>query len=253
MEPTTPTQPIAEPVSPNAQTFTCIVQPAPPAICSSKDGPTQWFDSILGMSWAFATLLIVTLLLCFGPRGKLGELLDAISKFIGRVRDAKIGGVSLSTEAQHALAQSMGAQVAGATPVLDQAKAKPASNDEAALIDRLVRKDFSGVKVGDYPYLMHEGTRTPKGRYKFAARIYIEFWTDNLEKRQKDSVDKVYYRVDDTFPKQWWVMSGEDAERGFQLVVRINGEFTVVAVVKFKNGDEVWLTRYLNLPGRPTE
>jgi hypothetical protein len=47
-------------------------------------------------------------------------------------------------------------------------------------------------------------------------------------------------------------MSGEDARRGFQVVLRINGEFTVVAVVKYKDGETVWLTRYLDLPGRPS-
>jgi hypothetical protein len=253
MEPTTtPTPSVPETGTPGAQTFTCIVQPAAAPACLKEDDPAGWLDSVLGMSWAFATLVIVTLLLCFGPRGKLGELLDAISAFIARMKSANIGGFTLSAEAKAALKESPDARVAGATPVLAQEQRATESEDEKALIDRLVRKDFERVKIGDYPYLLHEASRTPKARYKYATRVYLEFWTDNEERPQQDAVEKVYYRVDDSFPKKWWVMSGEDARRGFQLVIRINGEFTIVAVVKYKNGDTVWLTRYLELPGRPT-
>jgi hypothetical protein len=238
------------------QTFTCIVQPTPAAPSCPGAGP-GWASSVLGMGWAFATLLIVMLLLLFGPRGKLALLLDSMSSFISRMDGAKFGGVSLSAPAKHALAQGGGASIAGATPVVERMEAQAASADppdaDQLLIDKLLKKDFTSVSIGDYPYLMHEASRTPKARFKYASRVYLEFWTQNESRPQVNEVEKVYYRLDDTFPRPGWVTISDDAQNGFQVVLRLNGEFTIVAVVKFKNGDAVWLTRYLDLPGRPTE
>lgn len=217
--------------------------------CPPSEGErTSLFVEVLDMGWPFAILMIVGLTLIFDRKGRIGLIFEAIARLIHRANKVVVGGTEITAAMEAALDEK---PAIGVAPVGNVPKKVMSSDDE--LVKKLVEKDFSGVTVGDYPYLMHEGKKTPKGRFPFAARVYLEFWTTNNKKFQKKDVEKVFYRVDDTFPDEWWVMTSDDPSKDFQLVVRIIGEFTIVAVVKLKSGELIWLTRYLDLPGRPVD
>jgi hypothetical protein len=233
---------------------------AAPGACDAKSTPiilqcpqpeqapsAGMMGQILGMGWPFALLLIILLVITLDRGGRIGSLFDAIISFIRKAKSVAVGGTTITTAMEEALQRE---PAVGVAPVGDVVSERV--NGDDLLIKKLLAQDYTSVTTGDYPYLMHEGKRTPKGKFPYAARVYLEFWTANGKIFQKDAVQKVFYRVDNTFPKQWWVMTSDDVDTDFQLVVRIQGEFTVVAVVKLKTGEYIWLTRYLDLPGRPT-
>lgn len=226
------------------QTAAVVLQCSKPLGSSSLTLIATLFD----MGWPFATLMLTALIMAFGPRGKMGRLLDALANLIDRVKSIKVGNNVITTEEEQALIKkpAIGVNPVGALTGSD----KSGTNDDG-LILKLFKKDFDQVSIGDYPYLMHEAKRTTQGDF-YVARVYLEFWTKNKEYFQKDKVEKVFYRVDDTFSENWRVLTSADADRSFQLILRIYGEFTIIAVVKTTAGEYIWLTRYLDLPGRPT-
>jgi hypothetical protein len=49
------------------------------------------------------------------------------------------------------------------------------------------------------------------------------------------------------------VIATESQNNQFELWLNVWGEFTVIAYVERKDKEPLWLTRYLDLPGRPPE
>lgn len=79
------------------------------------------------------------------------------------------------------------------------------------------------------------------------VRTYIEAYEDeNL----LDEITRVTYRLHDTFAKK--VISTESRDKSFEVWVNIYGEINLVAYVERRGKPPLWLTRYLDLPGRPT-
>jgi hypothetical protein len=62
----------------------------------------------------------------------------------------------------------------------------------------------------------------------------------------------VTYRLYDDF-KPRTVVATEAREREFELWLNVYGEFTIIAYAERENGEGLWLTRYLDLPGRPPD
>lgn len=79
------------------------------------------------------------------------------------------------------------------------------------------------------------------------VRAYIEAYEDD---NLLDEIVRVTYRLHDTFnPK---VMTTQARKKSFELWISIYGEFNLIAYVERKNKPPLWLTRYIDLPGRPT-
>jgi hypothetical protein len=47
------------------------------------------------------------------------------------------------------------------------------------------------------------------------------------------------------------VYASEEREEGFPILLNVWGEFTIVAIVERRSNPPLFLTRYLDLPGRP--
>ncbi len=115
----------------------------------------------------------------------------------------------------------------------------------------LERKEYPKTIVEDL-FLVHESkiVREKKGKIKglYVVRIWLEAY-DILEIHK---IKRISYRLyNDDFPQS--VLSTEDSASNFDIWINVYGEFTIIAYVELNNGDCVWLTRFLDLPGRPED
>lgn len=106
-------------------------------------------------------------------------------------------------------------------------------------------------EINEDLYLVHavKETRpyTGPGTGRWMVRVYVEAYE---EEKQLDEIIRVTYRLHDTFMKK--VIATEDRDKAFELWINIYGEFNLIAYVERKDKPSFWLTRYLDLPGRPT-
>ena len=101
-------------------------------------------------------------------------------------------------------------------------------------------------------YLIHAAEtvrpRRPTRPGLWRVRVWVEAYTPGA----LSGIRRVSYRLyQDDFPRP--VISTEDRDRDFELWISVYGEFTVVAYAELVGGSGLWLTRYLDLPGRPPE
>src|SRR3546814_10839698 len=119
------------------------------------------------------------------------------------------------------------------------------------LVELLRQKQY-GV-VNDYPYLIHtaEMQRAPttpvSGRW--TIRLWLEF--DGEHDFASRDVAAVYYRLHDSWREERRVVSTSAADKHFELWLSVYGEFTVIAAIELKAHRVIWLSRYLDLRGRP--
>jgi hypothetical protein len=118
------------------------------------------------------------------------------------------------------------------------------------IADLLQRREYP-ANVAESPYLVHESQivrpRTEKTVGLYRVRVRLE--ADSAPELQ--NVRRVTYRLHETFPHP--TLATEAREEGFELWINVYGEFTVVAVVERDGLSPLWLTRYINLPGRPPD
>jgi len=101
-------------------------------------------------------------------------------------------------------------------------------------------------------YLIHQSEvirqRTPENKGLYRVKVWIESESDAsfLE------IKRVVYRLHDTFMSK--VIATEAKNNEFELWLNVYGEFTIIAYVDRVGGKKpLWLTRYLDLPGRPPD
>lgn len=118
------------------------------------------------------------------------------------------------------------------------------------LTKELIDKEYDRLIEEQY-FLLHasEVIREPKsprsGRYR--VRVWLESYYD----KPLDEIIRVTYRIwHDARPP---IISTTSAKTNFDLWLNVYGEFPVLAYVERKNKPGVWLTRYLDLPGRPPD
>ena len=106
--------------------------------------------------------------------------------------------------------------------------------------------------VVDNVFLIHASevltprTKPNSGRYR--VRVWVEAYKENL----LDDIESVAYRLYDDFPQNIIVTSARD--KSFELWLNVYGEFTIVSYIKRKNdASPLWLSRFLDLPGRPPD
>lgn len=221
--------------------------------CAAGVSPWACAASIVTqIGWPFVFLIVVLLLFVLrGPRDSLGMLVSALSKFLDRTKKVKAGGVELEAVLPKELAEDKNLEVAGATAI-ETVEAAGRGGKDHELVSRLRKSERVSEPVSDYPYLMHQGAKISKSSdFPYIIKAWIEF--DKEYGFGLDEVARVYYRLDPTFPKEDWVLVSEDHAKFFEIWMRVYGEFTIIAVVVLKDGRKFWLSRYLDLPGRPAD
>jgi hypothetical protein len=115
----------------------------------------------------------------------------------------------------------------------------------------LVEKRYSQGIVEDL-YLVHESGVTVARTSQRPGLYRVRIWLEAYIPSELDSVERVSYRLyNDEFPEP--VVATEARANSFELWLNVYGEFTVVAYAERRGKPSVWLTRYLDLPGRPPE
>jgi hypothetical protein len=115
---------------------------------------------------------------------------------------------------------------------------------------KLLNRNYP-VEITDELYLVHATQearpyRGPRTGW-WHVRAYIEAYEDET---LLDEIVRVTYRLHDTFSEK--VIATEARDKAFELWISIYGEFNLIAYVERKGKPALWLTRYLDLPGRPT-
>ncbi len=119
-----------------------------------------------------------------------------------------------------------------------------------------VREVLEGKKyptaVRDDVYLVHNAEllrqRGTPGTGRYRVRVWVEAYDEEL----LESIRRVTYRLYDDFSPRT-VVATEARQREFELWLNVYGEFTIVAFAERDNAEGIWLTRYIDLPGRPPD
>jgi hypothetical protein len=127
---------------------------------------------------------------------------------------------------------------------------------EDDLRDSLEKKQYP-ANISEDIYLLHavEVLREPQkdasGRQRGWYRVRV--WLETETSDQLNACTRVIYRLHDTFGPSRRVIATEAKDRAFELEMRVYGEFNVIAYVERLGKPPIWLSRYLDLPGRPTD
>jgi YEATS family len=105
--------------------------------------------------------------------------------------------------------------------------------------------------IAEEVYLLHAAEiispRTENRKGSYQVKVWLEAYADT----DFNECEQVVYRLHESFNQK--VIATEAKNNQFELWLNVWGEFTIIAYVKRKNEDPLWLTRYLDLPGRPPD
>lgn len=111
------------------------------------------------------------------------------------------------------------------------------------------QKNSTGIS--EEVYLIHiSEVIVPKTPEK-SGRYRVKVWLEAYSEADFNECIRVTYRLHQSFKRQ--VIATESQNNQFELWLNIWGEFTIIAYVERKGKEPLWLTRYLDLPGRPPE
>lgn len=226
----------------------------PPLGVCTADG-SQWvcvIGLVTQIGWPMTFLLLLGALFATpGARRGAARMTGSVAAFIDRLKKVGAGSVTLEADAPKAFADNAQLEIAGARSIEDVKSAGDSSPD-SALVDQLRQDSRISTPVADYPYLLHQAAKvSAPSRLPYVIRVWVEF--DKRFGVGLDEVARVYYRLDKSFPSEDWVLVADDHAKFFEIWMRVMGEFTIIAVVVLKNGQHRWLSRYLDLPGRPPD
>jgi len=130
------------------------------------------------------------------------------------------------------------------------------SRAEHDLRARLEQRDYPAC-LSDEVYLLHaaqvihEPHEDKSGRQPgwYSVRVWLEAETP----AQVEECARVFYRLHDTFGSSRRVIATEAKDRAFELQMTVYGEFAVIAYVERPGKSPLWLSRFVDLPGRPTD
>lgn len=110
------------------------------------------------------------------------------------------------------------------------------------------------IHLSERLYLVHssEVLKRPDPQKPGSGNYAVRVWLEGYGLEDLQDCFRVTYRLHDSFNQR--IISTEACNQQFELWLTIWGEFTVIAYLERKNGKSpIWLTRYLDLPGRPQD
>jgi hypothetical protein len=117
------------------------------------------------------------------------------------------------------------------------------------LHEKVLNYQKNSTGICESIYLIHLAEvivpSTPEKPGLYRVKIWLEAYSED----DFNECDRVTYRLHDSFKNQ--IIATESPQNQFELWLNVWGEFTVIAYVERKNQEALWLTRYLDLPGRP--
>lgn len=134
---------------------------------------------------------------------------------------------------------------------LDTVGEDPDRANTPPAVEELLRQKNYPSNITDQLYLIH-ATKIVRQRTAARTGLYqVRAWIESENSASLSQIKRVSYRLHDDFPRQ--VVSNTVRADNFELWLTAYGEFNLVAYVELKDGSGQWLTRFLDLPGRPPE
>jgi len=220
------------------------------------DGIASSVASAIGdvlSAWAWPILIVIVILLA-RRNGILSDFRLLLSALEKRIREGSKFSIGPSGITVEQIPPGIAAGTVEQTTA-EGVKGANLSNISKDIIDQL--QEPTGVltgTIGTYPYLLHTATqtrpRTTQNSGRWATRVWIEVAPDFGFPATE--IKRVIYRIEGASPGKN-VITTMSSERQFELWLSLYGEFTIIAVVEKTDGSFIWLSRYLDLPGRPPD
>jgi hypothetical protein len=184
----------------------------------------------------FAGLLIVVFW------GKLNQVLHGLVRRIEAGATLKIGILDIGAPPSSLKNDKIGA----ATTEGKSGEAAPQD------VETLLRTKAYPQCILETHYLVHAAEIVVPRTTPRSGRYRVRAWVEASPPSLIDEIKSVTYRLYDNFPNQ--VITTTACEKNFELWLTAYGEFTLVAYIQRKNNRApIWLSRYLDLPGRPPD
>lgn len=201
------------------------------------------------LPWLLLTLFALWVALRRDNAALVRRLAVAFVQKLERATEVQFGAFQVKIPETVELAASEARDAVLTSEELQGGEPAPAPGDIRGLLER-----GEMGRVGTYPYLMHAAKmvtpRTGPHTGRYAVRVWLEF--DGRYGFERSDVKQVVYWLDPSFRQR--VIATEAAAKDFELWLSLFGEFTIIAVVERRDGGEpIWLSRYLDLPGRPPD
>ena len=123
------------------------------------------------------------------------------------------------------------------------------------LEEKVLNYQDHAANISESLYLVHgaEVLKEPDPNKPGTGNYAVRVWLEGYDSKELQDCIRVTYRLDtESFENK--VISTEVSNQQFELWLTIWGEFTIIAYLERKHGKEpIWLTRYLDLPGRPQD
>jgi hypothetical protein len=218
---------------------------SPQSSSPSTDGTRGMFDSgWVPLFQTLAWILFWAILIRFIYRNfnlQLGGLLSAIVNRVQQGSPIEAGTFKLGVPSAVANQQVNSATSEGT---------KGASLSED-LNEEVLNYQQYPTGIIEEVYLLHAAEivspRTENRKGSYQVKVWLEADTDI----DFNECEQVVYRLHESFNQR--VIATEAKNNQFELWLNVWGEFTIIAYVKRKNKEPLWLTRYLDLPGRPPD
>lgn len=203
---------------------------------TDSHGAVPWIPLIqTGLWMTFALVLLVYL------RRHVTEVLTAIAARLQSGAPLKVAGII-----------ELGAPASLPTNKQGVATAEGSGGAETApdIMTRLERREYP-PGINDDLCLVHESkvllapTQGKPGLFR--VRVHLDSCS---EIGPPEDVVRVTYRLHDTFRRK--VIATEARENDFELWLNVYGEIMVIGYVERREKESLWVSRYLDLPGRPT-
>ena len=225
--------------------------PAAPPICQSHcdlAANLTAISTLIGvLVWPLFALIVFIVLWRGGRQGRLAKMVQEILQLFPQGAKVTLGLVSFEVPAD------IRKDTVRATTQEGETGASLADVPQD-ILERLQADDLNGP-IGTYPYLCHSAVeqrpRTTPRSGRYSVRTWVEF--DPKAPWDTKEVKRVLYRLHESWAPGDRVIATEAAASDFELWLSIYGEFTLIAVVEKTDGELVWLSRYLDLPGRPPD
>jgi hypothetical protein len=204
-------------------------------LADSNESFAVWATILPSILWFIFTVVTIIVI-----RKEIRGLLVAISLRLGSGAEFILGPLKLGTPPS-----GLGSKQA--TPVTSEGikGVEPSLEVNTMMLER----KYPDIIV-DGIYIVHSSAILKKydapGTGLWQVKLCVEAYEDDS---LLDEIERVTYRLHDTFIRK--VISTEARREKFELWINLYGEINVIAYVERKNKPSVWLTRYIDLPGRP--
>jgi hypothetical protein len=199
------------------------------------------FDAKFVELYKVLALMVYGLLMLFLFKGRIGQLISALIRRIEVGSPIDLGPVSIGIPPKE----------------LSEGKIRAVTSDGNEsipkvheIMDVLLNKKYPDC-LSDEIYLIHASQTITQRTTPRSGRYNVRVWLEAYEANEIDDIERITYRLYDDFKEK--IITTTSRANNFELWITCFGEFTLVAYAERKSKPPIWLTRYLDLPGRPTD